>query len=178
MVKYLINEFILYFCNYIISNIPSHTIRLLYYRKIMGYKIGKHTYINLGCTFNVRRGFIIGDNCIINKDCRLDSRGTLTIQNNVSISEGTYILTADHDPSQPAFNGRSRAIFIEDYAYIGSGAMLLPGSNMKKGSILGARAVLTKTIPPYEIWVGLPAKKIGDRQKNLTYTVHYKRLFQ
>ncbi|MBT31540.1 MAG: acetyltransferase [Thalassobius sp.] len=176
--RVVLGEFKLYINNYIINHIPSHTIRLLYYRNIMCFEIGENSYIHMGCVFNSPGKLKIGNNSVINRDCKFDTRGTITIGNNVSISEGTYFWTSDHDPLSINFKGRVKPIIIDDYVYIGASAMVLLGCHLYKGSVLGARSLLTKPIPEFEIWAGVPALKIGDRNKNLTYTIRYKRLFQ
>lgn len=63
----------------------------------MQFKIGDHSYIFMGCTFDCSGGLAIGANSVINPKCRLDPRGGLTIGNSVSISNDSIILTADHD---------------------------------------------------------------------------------
>lgn len=40
---------------------------------------------------------------------------------------------------------------------------VLDGVTIGKGSVIGAGAVVTKSIPPYSIAVGVPAKVIGRR---------------
>lgn len=47
--------------------------------------------------------------------------------------------------------------------WIGHGAIILAGVRIGKGSIVAAGSVVTKNIPPCEIWGGNPAKKIKDR---------------
>jgi carbonic anhydrase/acetyltransferase-like protein (isoleucine patch superfamily) len=42
------------------------------------------------------------------------------------------------------------------------------GGTRGVGAIIGAGSVVTKKIPPYEIWAGVPAKKIKDRFDNQT----------
>jgi acetyltransferase-like isoleucine patch superfamily enzyme len=39
----------------------------------------------------------------------------------------------------------------------------MQGRPVGRGSIVAANAVVTRDVPPYEIWAGVPAKKIGDR---------------
>ena len=56
-------------------------------------------------------------------------------------------------------------IIIEDQVYVGSGAVILNGTPQKplivgKGSIIGAGAIVTKSVAPYSVMVGNPAKKI------------------
>tara|TARA_B100000315_G_scaffold82589_1_gene75714 strand:- start:66 stop:236 length:171 start_codon:yes stop_codon:yes gene_type:complete len=55
-------------------------------------------------------------------------------------------------------------------AWIGVRAMILPGVTIGKGAILGATSTATKTIPPYSIYAGAPAKNIGQGAKVLTYS--------
>ncbi len=54
-------------------------------------------------------------------------------------------------------------VIIEDYAYLGTGSIVLPGVRIGRGAIVGAGAVVTKDIPPYMIAVGVPARPIKKR---------------
>jgi maltose O-acetyltransferase len=119
----------------------------------------------------------LGRNSTINEYCRLDNRGGITVGENVSISSETCILTADHDPHDPAFKGRERAVVVEDFAFIGTRAMILPGVTVGRGAVIGAGSVVTKDVAPLTIVAGSPAREIGKRSPDLDYTVDYRRLF-
>ena len=54
---------------------------------------------------------------------------------------------------------------IEDDCWIGSGVRILDGVTIGHGSIVGAGAVVTKSIPPYSIAVGVPAKVVSQRKQ-------------
>jgi acetyltransferase-like isoleucine patch superfamily enzyme len=179
------NEFIrrarfdalLYLCNKVVAEIPSHTLRLAFYRKVMGFDIGRRSFIFMGAQFDCRNGFSLGDHSVINERCRLDNRGTLRIGSNVSISSEVCILTADHDPQSESFAGRNRAVEIADYSFIGTRALILPGCNIGRGAIVAAGSVVSKNVEPFAIVAGNPAKVIGQRPENLNYALHYGRLF-
>lgn len=132
----------------------------------------------MDCTFDAKDGFTMGDNCVINGKCRLDSRGHITIGKNVSISQEVSILTADHNVSSPQFEGSTRPVIIEDYVFIGTRAMILPGCTLGKGAIIAAGALVTKDVAPFTVVAGVPAKVIKTRSEKLDYEVSYKRLFQ
>ena len=53
--------------------------------------------------------------------------------------------------------------FIEDDVWIGHGSIILSGVRIERGAIVAAGSVVTKSIPAYEIFGGIPAKKIRDR---------------
>lgn len=59
--------------------------------------------------------------------------------------------------------GSRGAIRVEDEAWIGYGATILSGVTIGKGAVVGAKAVVTKDIPPYAIAVGNPAKVVKTR---------------
>lgn len=175
--RYILYEFRLYLCNYWINLIPSHSFRLWYYRHVMGFDIGKGSSIFLKCTFNSTKGFILGDNSIINSGCQLDSRGGLKIGRNVSISSETVILTADHALDSPDFEGHLKPVYIEDYVWIGTRAIILPGVRLGQGSAVAAGSVVTKNTDPFSVYAGVPAKFLRKRERNLKYNTRYRRLF-
>ena len=57
-------------------------------------------------------------------------------------------------------------ITIGNDVWIGFEAVIMSGVRIDDGAVIGARAVVTKNVPAYEIWGGNPVKKIGDRFKN------------
>lgn len=168
---------ILYVCNRIVTKVPSHTLRLAFYRNVMGYQIGTQSYIFMDAWFDAEKQFSLGANSVINQRCRLDNRGGITIGSNVSISSDTIILTADHDPQSSNFAGRIKSVVIGDFVFIGTRALILPGVTLGKGCVVAAGSVVTKDVPAFTIVAGVPAVKIGQRTEDLHYAINYDRLF-
>lgn len=52
---------------------------------------------------------------------------------------------------------------IENDVWIGCNSVILPGIKVENGAVIGAGSVVTKSVPPYAIVVGVPAKVIGYR---------------
>lgn len=173
-----LSEFRLYFCNHWVSGIPSHTIRLWFYRTIMGFKIDTGSSICLDCRFDCTKALSIGKNSVILAKCRLDNRGSIFIGDNVSISDEVIILTADHDMQKRDFEGRHKKVIIEDYVWIGTRVVILPGVTIGKGAVIGAGSVVTKNVEPFQFVAGVPAKFVKDRIKDLVYKCTYRRIFQ
>lgn len=175
--RQLRHDGLLYIANRIVARIPSHAIRLWFYRRVMKYTIGTGSHIFMDAWLDCKEGLSLGVNSVINRNCRLDSRGTITIADNVSISSDVMILTADHDPNSPTFAGRVNAVKIENHAFIGTRAIILPGVTLGQGAIVAAGAVVSKSVEPFAIVAGVPARKIGERNRELDYEAHYCRLF-
>ncbi|WP_051291105.1 acyltransferase [Pedobacter glucosidilyticus] len=144
----------------------------------MKFQIGKKSFINLGCKFNCKGNFYLGDFSVINQGSHLDNRGIIFIGNNVSIGPQVKIITADHDLFSENCVGRQKKIEIDDYVFIGYNATLIGNAKMSKGSALGASSLLNRPVEPYCLFVGNPAVKKKIRPSNLNYKMDYNRLFQ
>jgi acetyltransferase-like isoleucine patch superfamily enzyme len=86
------------------------------------------------------------------------------IGDRVCINDGVEILTASHDVSDPKWQHIKGKIEIEDYVWIGTGAMILPGVTLGRGCVVGARAVVSKSVEPGTIVVGNPAKIVSKKR--------------
>ncbi|MFN2628822.1 MAG: hypothetical protein ABR569_09335 [Gaiellaceae bacterium] len=81
------------------------------------------------------------------------------------------ILCRNHrhgDPSLPLNrqgDGPLEIPVIEDGAWIGHGAIILPGRKIGRGAIVGAGSVVTRDVAPLEIVGGNPARVIGSRRR-------------
>lgn len=175
--KQILGEGRLWTCNHLINKIPSHHLRLWFYRKIMKFEIEKGACIHLGCRFTSTKTFFLGENSTINQYCHLDNRGFIKIGANVSISAKCALITSDHVVSSNTFEGRDRSIQLETYVFLGYGVVILGGVTIKKGSIIGACGVVTKTTEEFKIYNGIPAKECGTRVNELDYDSQYRRLF-
>jgi acetyltransferase-like isoleucine patch superfamily enzyme len=53
-------------------------------------------------------------------------------------------------------------IIVYDNCYIGQRATIMPGCSIGPNSVIAAGAVVTKDVPPGEVWGGVPARRIGS----------------
>jgi acetyltransferase-like isoleucine patch superfamily enzyme len=53
-------------------------------------------------------------------------------------------------------------VFIGKNVWIGVGVTILPGCSIGDNSVIGAGTVVTKSVPPNEVWVGNPATKLRN----------------
>lgn len=161
-----------YFANNLIANFPSFHVRHWFYKHILRYSLGKDSSIHMG-VFVTGRNINIGDNVVINRRVYLDGRIGITIHNNVSISPEVYIISLEHDQNDPLFTPRGNVVTIDSHVWIGARAMILPGVHIGEGAVIGACAVVTKDVKPYQVVAGAPARVIGERSRHINYLCKY-----
>lgn len=162
--------------NSVFSHIPFHFLRRLYLTRVLRIRMGAGATVGMGC-FVTGRLIGIGARTVVNRRCYLDGRGGLRIGANVSISPECYLLSLTHDVHSPGFGAVAKPTVLGDRVWLGARAMVLPGVEMGEGSVAGAGAVVAKSCGPFEIVAGTPAKKIGERNRDLRYELDYSPLF-
>jgi acetyltransferase-like isoleucine patch superfamily enzyme len=111
------------------------------------------------------RGTTIGRNVDISQFVFMEDSypSLITIEEYVDIGPKVIIVT--HDSSLHCIDSKfpiqCDKVLIKKNAYIGAGALLLPGVVIGEYSIVAAGSVVTKDVPPYTIVAGVPARKIG-----------------
>ncbi len=158
------------FVNKFVNRIPSWRIRRLFYIGF-GMKIGKDARINIGAVIDHPQNIVVGDRSVINENAYLDGRGGLTIGQDVSISIYSKVITASHEKDSSSFAYFNNSVIIEDNVWLGVGAIICDGSHLKKNAIVGAGCVVKGIIDENGIYIGNPAKKIGDRKLNEQYHI-------
>lgn len=162
----------------VVGFIPLHFIRRIFYQ-ISGIQIPFSSTIHLGANFFKPSGIKIGENSIIGYGAFLDGRGGLTIGSHVDIASQVLIYTDEHDINSPSFGNSFAPVTIKDYVFIGPRAIILPGTTIGRGAVVAAGAVVTKDVPDFEVWGGVPAHKISDRKiKDPQYKLGRPMLFQ
>lgn len=174
-----------YATNYIIAYVPSHTIRNAWYRRVLGWDIGHSVSILMGPYIQMTgirtsgRRVSIGNGTVVNQKCLIYTSGGLVIGNNVSISAEVALITGTHDINDPNFPSDYRPIVIDDYAWIGTRAMVLQGVTIGQGAVVMAGAVVTKDVEPFAVVGGVPAKQITERTlRNPSYQLMEPPLFE
>jgi putative colanic acid biosynthesis acetyltransferase WcaF len=132
---------------------------LEFFQARIGSKVVIKPQVNIKYPWNIT----IGDHTWIGEGVWLDSLAQINIGSNVCISQGAYLCTGNHDWSDPAFGLIVKPIHIEDGAWIGAKAVILPGVTIGTHSVVCAGAVVTRDTEPYMIYAGNPAVKIKER---------------
>ena len=58
-------------------------------------------------------------------------------------------------------------VILHEHVIIGAHTVILPSVEIGIGTAVGPQSLVSKTLPEWSIYFGLPARKIGDRSKNL-----------
>lgn len=154
-------------------------------RNYKNIRIGKNFTCGHGCRIEACNYILgkeeislcIGDNVEINDFVHISAHGKVDIGNNVLMASKIYISDLNHgsyedneeyDINIPHRQQKltSRPIVIEDNVWIGESVCVLGGVTIGLGSIIGALSTVTKSIPPYSIAVGNPARVIKQYDHN------------
>lgn len=144
----------------------------------------KHMIVSKGFTTGVgcrleaypiakeKKTLFFGDNFQMNDYVHITAMDSVKIGNNVLLASKIYISDCSHgsysgdqndsDPNIPPVERQlfSKPVLIEDNVWLGEFVSILPGVTIGKGTIVGANSVVSKSLPPYVIAVGTPAKPI------------------
>lgn len=155
-----------------IGKIPSHHLRAIIYKYIFQVNFGKHSILYYGSEIRSHYKLIIGEGSIIGDKAILDARNGIKIGKNVNLSSNVSIWTEQHDHRDPWFRCLSDDTFgvkICDRAWIGPGVTILHSVTIGEGAVVAAGSIVTKDVPAFAIVAGVPAKKIGERNRDLKY---------
>ena len=107
-----------------------------------------------GAELNIGRGTYING-------ARISAKYGVTIGNNCTIAPEVLIMDSDfHDMHNHQKEGISQPVIIEDHVWIATRATILKGITIGEHSVVAAGAVVTKSVPPYTVVGGNPAKVI------------------
>lgn len=151
-------------CNDFLAHFPSKRIRR-WGLCFLGVKMPNDVRFYQGFHIRSPKGISIGEGCSIGPKVLLDGRKGLTIGKNVTIAYEAIVWTLNHDYNDIHFCGKGAPVVINDYAWICSRSIILPGITIGEGAVVASGAVVTKDVPPYAVVAGVPARIIGQREK-------------
>jgi acetyltransferase-like isoleucine patch superfamily enzyme len=106
----------------------------------------------------------IGNNCSIGRFAHINAYEKVVLEDFVLISDRVHISDVSHiyrNENIPIMNQGAEfqgSVVIKNGAWIGIGAVILPGVNIGRNSIVGANAVVTKDVPDFHVAKGIPAR--------------------
>ncbi|CDO37112.1 MULTISPECIES: acyltransferase [Novosphingobium] len=123
--------------------------------------LGPVTIVPVGGGRRIR----IGERTFINNDVRFASHGGVTIGRHVQIAARVNFETATHPLTATPGCARPSVyapIVVEDHAWIGAGAIVLPGVTIGHGAVVAAGAVVHRNVAPMTVVGGVPARFLRD----------------
>jgi len=153
MVKFMkkkLRDLYLWLTHVLAMHVPFGRAKRFFYR-LRGTKIGRNVDISMGVF--IEESF----------------PEFVTIEDQVDIGPKVIIVTHDSSPRciDPNLQIIKKRVVIKKRAYIGAGAIILPGVTVGEQAIVAAGAVVTRDVPPKKIVAGVPAKIIGSVDKFL-----------
>jgi maltose O-acetyltransferase len=107
----------------------------------------------------------VGDHVFLNVMCTILDCNEVHIGHHVMIGPGVQIYTAAHLlQAESRIQGleEAKSIVIEDNVWVGGSAILLPGVRIGRNAVVGAGAVVSRSIPANTVAVGNPARVIRE----------------
>jgi acetyltransferase-like isoleucine patch superfamily enzyme len=102
----------------------------------------------------------IGRDVFINYDVFIDNAAPVFIGDRVSFGQGARIVTGTHVigvEDRRAGNYTAAPVRVEDGAWVGAYAILMPGVTVGRGALVATGALVTKDVPPDTLVAGVPA---------------------
>ncbi len=139
-----------------------------------GIRIGRNVYVGNNTTISCKEGSIyLDDYCNISANCSLLSETEIRIGKYCFLAGQCYLVAGGNHSFketsipimfQPSFS--KGGIRIEEDVWLGAGAIVLDGTSIGKGCVIGAGSVVTQSLPAYSIAMGTPARRVRGRQAN------------
>lgn len=131
-------------------------------------KFGRGTFLDYNVYVRYPFKVSIGAATAINRGCRIYASflvkdAEIVIGNHVALGPDVRLLSATHDYETLDLVDTAATIRIHDYAWIGGGSTILPGVEIGEGTVVGAGSIVTRSLPPWSIAVGNPARVIRPR---------------
>lgn len=146
--------------------LPFSPLRIIWL-KLAGARVGRNTVIDKIDFINLDRtgfsGLNIGARCFLGRSTQLDLAGKLTLKDWVTISPRVTILTHTTvgfkgHPLFRRYPAQVGQTLIDTGCFIGAGAIILGGVRIGKKTVVGAGAVVTRSLPQNSLAVGVPAR--------------------
>lgn len=109
--------------------------------------------------------------------CYLGARHGITFEDFTGLSSGSKIFSSSDDYSgeklisplipEDLTGGTAGKVVLHKHVIVGANTIILPGCSIGEGSAVGAMSLVNKSLDPWGVYFGIPAKRVKDRKRNL-----------
>jgi putative colanic acid biosynthesis acetyltransferase WcaF len=131
---------------------------------LFGAKIGNDFVCRESLYVHFPWKLIIGDNVWLGTNTYLHNLEVIVIGSNTSIGHQVFISTGSHDITLSDFPYKNAPVKVGSSVFLASRSVVLAGVEIGDGSVVAAGAVVTKTVPAWQVVAGCPAKTISIRK--------------
>lgn len=131
--------------------------------RLFGAKIGKNVSIHQRVRVFFPWKLVIGNESGIGFDTLIYNLDRVTIGDYVSIAQRVHVNTGSHDFTDPELALETKPVTIRSGVFIGTDTYIGPGVVLDSMSVIGARSVVTKSMPASMICFGHPCRPIRPR---------------
>jgi putative colanic acid biosynthesis acetyltransferase WcaF len=145
---------------------PFHAWRSFLLR-LFGANLGQYVHVYPHVTVWAPWQLTLGNRVGIADGVTLYNMAPMMIGDDCVISQGAHLCGGSHDIDSANFQLIAKTIKLEKNVWVCAEAFVGPGVTVAEGCVLGARAVVVKTIAePWSVWAGNPAvfKKMRKRR--------------
>jgi acetyltransferase-like isoleucine patch superfamily enzyme len=152
--------------NRIVGRLPGGRLRLAYYRRALGWRIGRGARIGPRLEVHGARGrVVIGSGASIAADCLLVGVGLadLVVGEDAVLAHRSTVVLDDGALGEPG--STLAAVVVAPRATVGVRALVAPGVTVGEGALVAPGAVVTESVPVGAIVGGNPARVVGERRR-------------
>lgn len=135
------------------------------------FRIGDDAVISRGCIVSAKGARLeLGPRANLGPGCQLFSMGGITIGGDTLLAGHCYVGGGAYEHSGPVDIPMKDQPLVPEHTYVerdcwlGAGVVVVAGVSIGHGSVIGAGSVVTRSIPPYSVAVGAPARVISRRR--------------
>jgi len=131
--------------------------------RAFGARIGRHVHVYPSAQVEMPWNLEIGDWSAVGDQVILYSLGRISIGAQVTISQRAHLCAGTHDYRRVDLPLLRPPIRIEDKVWICSEAFVGPNVVVGEGAVIGARGVVVRSVSPWTVVAGNPARPVGRR---------------
>lgn len=150
------------FASWLPRNMGSGWKRVLL--RMFGAKMGKNSNVYSSAKVYYPANLVMGNNTCLASEVDCYNVAPIILEDNVTVSQGTFLCTASHDIEDPMHPLITAPIVIKDQSWVGARAFVGMGVTIGQGSVVGATASVYKDVEPWTVVGGNPAKFIKKRE--------------
>lgn len=149
---------------------PLNAWRLIWLR-LFGCKIEGTPFVHQRARIEMPWHITLHDQSCVGDRANLYALGEIELGRKCVVAQEVYLCTGTHDFNDPHLSLVTAKITVGDDAFVGARAFVLPGVHIGDGVIVGACSLVTRSVKPWSVVAGSPARFLRSRVRGNSETL-------